>query len=161
MYTEILLPEPFEESYQPVSAQFSSVSNLLNGDCNFAALNNECNAKGDNDFKNKQKKIRRVCDSTLGQLTSQTSALGSQAIPAPVIFSDLFLLIRDTLPQKWQITDSSAPERDLLNGDFNFAALNNECSAKGDNNFKNKQKKSGNLFPSQLASLVCMPTDYH
>ena len=31
----------------------------------------------------------------------------------------------------------------LLNGDFNFAALNNEYNAKGDNNFKNKKKKSG------------------
>ena len=28
---------------------------LLNGDCNFAALNNEYNTKGDNNFKNKQK----------------------------------------------------------------------------------------------------------
>ena len=31
----------------------------------------------------------------------------------------------------------------LLNGDCNFAALNNESNAKACNNFKNKQKKSG------------------
>ena len=92
--------------------------------CNFAALNyNEYNAKGDSNFKNKQNNPEGLGFNPGATHNLGISVPGSQAIPAPMIFSDLFLLIRDTLPQEWQIADSSAPERDLLNGDCNFAAL--------------------------------------
>ena len=59
----------FAVDIPPHLGGLSVVDLILNEDCNFAALNNECNAKGDNNFKNKPEKSGGFWDLTLGQHT--------------------------------------------------------------------------------------------
>ena len=78
------------------------------------------NAKGDDYSKNKQKNSEG-----LGfDVGPATHNLGKRTkIPGHTSSGDFLLLMRDTLPQEWQITDSSAPERDILNGDFTSTTI--------------------------------------